>query len=511
MTLLQAAIPAVNERTRVVLKAWTASSTARMLLDKGQRQFPAARFRHFPPRCVFVEHTVPANPELGLPRQVYGCAELLKLVDWANYRILNANSFSVLSEGHTPTRDELASGRPMPDVLGYAGPFYLGQYGDVDPRWAIYADEWIHHADLDRFERRQRRSPEIWVGDPLECRTMDPIAVLGAETPRLDCGLIPYSRASDGQTVIRASQVPTPSSVCASVLSRGPNRSSRSGSVSGECSMTHPVASIPTSPTVPAVDPSLLEQTIRQVIADLLPSMVPAATPPLTAPASGDVVIDPGPARGLDMLPAEDDLALAEAENELCQQYSAVSDEYRRAFRAGWGRARAAHSGTRLDELHQLVARQQVRLQGLVDQLARERRDTTRYSRLCELSQQYAFDPREEAETCRDMTDPQFDRHCTATIVKYSRRDDVSSLELFHDPNLSADAPGRTRVSVEQMERYSREAAATAVRKNAAQRGSTTSKPNSMPCADNTASLSDARDASPASFARTTTLTRRHS
>lgn len=159
-------------------------------------------------------------------------------------------------------------------------------------------------------------------------------------------------------------------------------------------------------------------------------------------------------------------------------QYSALSGESQRAYRAGWQRAASVtHRYSRNSDLHKVVARQQVRLQELSDKISRERRDAARYSKLSELARDFAFDPRDEAETCQDMSDKQFERHCTSTIVKYARRDDVTNVQLFTDPTVPVDrfgAGSASRISVEQVERYSREAAAVAARKNAAKRGSTT-------------------------------------
>ena len=104
-----------------------------------------------------------------------------------------------------PTLEEKSTGRPDAEVLGWCGPFYLGLFGNVDPQWSIWADEWIHNEDLDRAYKLQRRSPEVWCKEPIERRTMDPIAMLGSETPRLDSGMNLYSLRADGQEVMRYS------------------------------------------------------------------------------------------------------------------------------------------------------------------------------------------------------------------------------------------------------------------------------------------------------------------
>lgn len=521
MRALRRAIPSVNRRTLEVLRLWVSSANDQDLRDKAQAQFPSSTFRHFAPRCVFLEHTVPASSDGRQPEMRYDREALQQMVDWANYRIRNSDTFSVISEGHTPTSAELSLGRPIPDALGYAGPFYLGQLGDLNPLWAIYADEWVHLADLPRYEKRQRRSPEVWVGEPLERRTMDPIAALGSETPRLDCGMNPYCRGSDGQTVmsysamsfgIDTASMETPLSALAIGTSPTvpgsftfPVPDARSGThpSSGEFTMplpnSSPIQRRSDADGTDGVDSRALQQAVQQTVTSLMPSIMQTVQRRLSIPVNDasvndddadddlddDVETDDNETssetdilRDLEATDGDGDPSLIELpDDELCHQYSAMSRGCQRAYRAGWKRgATLTQRYSRAADLHKVVARQQVRLQELCDQIATERRDATRYSKLNELSQEFAFDPREEADTCHDMTDKQFERHCTATIVKYARRDDVTNLELFTDPAVQIDrvGSGRSRVNVEQIERYSREAAAIAARKNAAQRGSTT-------------------------------------
>lgn len=216
MRAMEASIPSINRRTIEVLRLWCESPNDADLRDRASAQFPPTEYKHLSPRCVFIEHAIPGSDEMRDPatnkvvRQSrdeikYGQQELQKMVAWANFRIRDTSMFAALSAGHTPTPEEQKLGRLMPDVLGYAGPFYLGLLGDKEPKWAIYADEWIHLEDVPRAKKLQRRSPEVWVNEPIESRTMDPIAMLGAETPRLDSGMNPYSRVGDGVVVMRYS------------------------------------------------------------------------------------------------------------------------------------------------------------------------------------------------------------------------------------------------------------------------------------------------------------------
>lgn len=493
MRALRRAIPTINRRTLEVLRLWTDSGNDRDLRDKAREQFTSNEFQHYAPRCVFLEHTIPAGSN-DQPEMHYGRDELQQMVDWANYRIRNSDTFSVISDGHTPSNAELATGRTMPDVLGYSGPYYLGQLGDVNPRWAIYAEEWVHRADVPRFEKRQRRSPEVWVMEPIERRTMDPIAALGAETPRLDCGMNPYSRAGDGQLVMSYSAMTigtSPSDESRTSIPRGSQiprkvlfpvpESSGTHQPSGESTMP---LSFPDSQSLNAggFDLRTLQQAVMQTVTALLPSILQTVHQQLTEQDEAESpVVD-------DVLDSDDDFTPTTSQEatdsdaipdeELRQQYSAMSDDCQKAFRSGWKRGIAvSHRYARNSDLHQVVARQQFRLQELSDQITRERRDTARYSKLNDLSREYAFDPREEAETCCDMSDKQFERHCTSTIVKYARRDDVTNLDLFTDSTVPVDRYGAgspSRATLDQIERYSREAAAVAARKNAAKRGSTT-------------------------------------
>ena len=497
MRVLRKRIPSINRRTLEVLRLWRESENDRDLRDKAAAQFPAELFQSFSPRCLFVEHTVTGSPDGRFPELHYGRDELQKMVDWANYRIRNSDTFSVLADGHTPTQSELVQGRPMPEVLGYAGPFYLGQLGDVNPRWAIYAEEWVHRADLPQYEKRQRRSPEVWVGEPIERRTMDPVAALGAETPRLDCGMNSYSRAGDGQTVMPYSAMTIDSSAPpgAERFESGPFSMSDSVSdthhTAGELAMPLPVSD-PTLglPATSGIDPRILEATVLKTVSALLPSIVRTVQSQMNSAANQSDGDDDDP-DDLDEdafdseEPFDDDVPDDEGldepddgDDDSRHRYSAMSDDCRRAYQAGFKRGVSrVHRYSHSSDLHAVVARQQARLQELSDQITHERREAMRYSRLTELSHEFAFDPREEVDVCRDMSDKQFDRHCTVTICKYARRDDVTNVELFSDPSVSVDRYGSgsmTRANVEQIERYSREAAAIAARKNASKRGSTT-------------------------------------
>lgn len=521
---LRQSIPSVNRRTVEILRIWKQSANDQDLRDKAAAMFPADKFEHFGPRCIFLEHTVPESGDGSRPEIHYGQKELQKLVDWANYRIRNSENFAALSDGHTPSQDEKAAGAQDPEVLGYSGPFYLGLLGDMKPQWAIYADEWVHTGDVPRFEKLQRRSPEVWANEPIEQRTMDPIAALGAATPRLDSGMNPYCRrATDDRLVMRYSVATLPGPMNVFVPSAGKKKRTKTTvDYSGDSDMP-----LPTTGQNDQSQPDLAA-AVGQAIQAVIPSIVQAVvaqiqggtdgeTPPgdletdaddaagmgdqgqdqdqdQTADLTDDNDVDndandtPVP-RGMDDQDTDTGEQGADAMNQnqdndpLAKKYKAMGPQCYEAYMAGrkagvekYGKANAGGSQ---GNLAVIVARQADDIKKLRGEIARERRDAVRYSKLNELASDFAFDPKEEFETCADLTDDQFERHITKTVTKYARRDDVAGVDLFVD----ADEPTRygrggsgapNAKKAELIERYSREAATVAARKNAKKRGSTT-------------------------------------
>ena len=119
-----------------------------------------------------------------------GKRELDKLCAAANMRIADSGDYVPLTVGHTPD-DPDAPEHKQPAIIGYAGPFRVEKFGAVNPRWAIIAENWaIERPSLGIARKHPRRSPEILFdaksGDPLY---LDPIALLGARTPRRALGL----------------------------------------------------------------------------------------------------------------------------------------------------------------------------------------------------------------------------------------------------------------------------------------------------------------------------------
>lgn len=159
------------------------------------RTFPPDKFVKVKGVCVFAEHETKDSE--GKPQR-YDRRALEEIVDCCNERISETGDWAMLTAGHTPEKDDVAKGAKVPDVLGFVGPYRVGKIGNKKKRYAIFADEY-HFKDTHRqLQRLPRRSVELWMAPEMSKRFFDPVAALGAETPRLDLG-IRYGRLPDGR------------------------------------------------------------------------------------------------------------------------------------------------------------------------------------------------------------------------------------------------------------------------------------------------------------------------
>lgn len=130
---------------------------------------------------------------------VYGPEELEAIAENCNRRIRDTGDYVALTDGHTPDPDKHAEGK-QPEVLGLAGPFTVGEIGNERPRKCIMARFRLFKDTANRAMRLPRRSVEVWQEKDPKDRYFDPIALLGAETPRRDLGMI-YRYGKGGEKV----------------------------------------------------------------------------------------------------------------------------------------------------------------------------------------------------------------------------------------------------------------------------------------------------------------------
>ena len=206
--------------------------------DQASRRLPAAKLRSLQEGPfdsdqfvkiedvpVFREHTTRRPGRMGENGGIeegeeihFGPNELQLIAECCNRRIESTGDYAVLSLGHTPTDEQKAAGVPDPPVIGFAGPFRLGKIGPPEKEsYVILCTHWVYRDRIDDYRRHPRRSPEVWMEQDFADMFLDPIALLGAEVPRLDMGLV-YSRVrnADGREVLKyssAAAVPGPSNV----------------------------------------------------------------------------------------------------------------------------------------------------------------------------------------------------------------------------------------------------------------------------------------------------------
>lgn len=116
-----------------------------------------------------------------------------------NDRIDDTGDWCPIVVGHTPDPD---SDRGQPEIIGYAGPFKVSVIGNKRQRACIIADFRIFADKADVYRQNPRRSVELWPEARPEDAFFDPIAVLGAETPRRSLGLV-YQRSRPGKRPVK--------------------------------------------------------------------------------------------------------------------------------------------------------------------------------------------------------------------------------------------------------------------------------------------------------------------
>lgn len=182
---LRQSVPDAYRRNQIVWDEWN-SATGNPLRARAQEYFPSDQYRFVESVPYFMEHTV-EKPTGAL---TYDFGELSRMVDNLNSRC-QSDSYSALVSHHTD--DRLKGPDKEPEVLGYSGPFYLGQVPTSNgDKWAIFGDEHHDHQYSDVFAKRRRRSVEVLRprnGDP---SYFDPIATLGADSPRLPLPIARY-------------------------------------------------------------------------------------------------------------------------------------------------------------------------------------------------------------------------------------------------------------------------------------------------------------------------------
>lgn len=455
------AIPETERRNAEMFRNWrTGGGDEKALEARIAARFPESEFVRVRDVPVFAEHTT--KDREGRP-VTYDRQALQAIADRCNERILDTGDFPPITEGHTPSAEEASQGRKQPDVLGYAGPFRLGQIGNRNPRWAIFCDEFHHKADRPRLMKLQRRSPEVWLAPRMEDRILDPIAALGAETPRLDLGMSRFCRTSAGLLVEKYSAV-----------APGPYSTFLPGDDAGQERKRY-------QSEEPAVQQPNVDEVLIQKIVGAIMQTAPmqwvlgqmeqdkAATPAAPNPAEAGQFPENPPAEpaandSADEPDDEGDYEPDDEDREQVKRYMSgqCSDEEFQEYAAGkrrriHSRRRRRYGAEEPEMVDPAVPEEDAMPTAQTDKFSRqeqrlekaryarieaenkelrqriekiearnstieaERRQTDRYSKLSDLSRSFVLDPAKEMERTKGYSDEQFENHLDCIVDNYSR------------------------------------------------------------------------------------------
>jgi len=428
---------------------------------------------------------------------------LTRITENNNRRIEDTDDYTPIVAWHTsddgdPDKD--------PPIIGYAGPFRMGKVGKRSKQPCIFARFRIPKDHHKIFKARPRRSVEIWPEKKPEDRWIDPIALLGAQTPRQDLGLIRYHRYSkkppEGVEKLRYQWD--------GAFASGMN-THIPGLVGGDDEPAHP-DQLAKEPSKDRFTPEQLQQLLEALKPSIM-AWIDESNVHLTPEPPGEgadlmnepTIPDVGPPLGdedmafpqgvasrfmkryakgddFDCDGARDYMAKFDEDDlRQVQRYmkhhadDATRRQYAQCFE-NWlgeeeGREPEPSSANKYrkerDELKSRYAkleRDHRDLKKVVDEIKeqnveeqRKARYAKRHAALTELSSQegYMLDADEEMEFCGDFTDELFDKHLDRIRVRYERVGSpaISAVARY----AKSEIPAR-KVSDEKRERYSKAA-----------------------------------------------------
>lgn len=144
-----------------------------------------------PPFAILDEHEF-VDEETG-KKQVFDKHRLQRLADKLNRRVQETGDLIPVTLGHTV--DGLPEHR-QPPIVGLTRNFRLAPLRKSG-RWAIWADPISPAEHVETFRKHPRRSVELWAAKSKNGEDdIDPIAILGATSPKRDLGLHQFSRSN---------------------------------------------------------------------------------------------------------------------------------------------------------------------------------------------------------------------------------------------------------------------------------------------------------------------------
>ena len=206
-------MPTVSEptdRNQLVWQAWSAvhgdSEQARADLKF------ADSYQKRPDVCYFAEHEAQSTGPDGQPVvRRYDAAKLGEIIGENNLRIEDVDAYPTLIDRHTSP-----PGKPStvdPETIGAIGPLRMGMIGRVNPRFAIFADEYVRSDAVDKATARPGRSVEVLTLRANGRTYINPVAAI-SEAPRLPLPL-QFSFGGESDEIIERYSAAAPYSAAA--------------------------------------------------------------------------------------------------------------------------------------------------------------------------------------------------------------------------------------------------------------------------------------------------------
>lgn len=148
-------------------------------LDEFDRHLSAKGYEPLEPFFVLREGSIADERNGGTVK--LDKARLERIAAIQNERVATTGDATPIIIGHT--RRNLLE-KDQPEVTGLATRFSVTKFKNTNS-WGLQAVPWAEPGKKVNFERYKRRSCELWTDPDL----IDPISLLGANTPRLDLGL----------------------------------------------------------------------------------------------------------------------------------------------------------------------------------------------------------------------------------------------------------------------------------------------------------------------------------
>lgn len=451
---LMAAIPDPMRRNQVVWEAWDAANGI-VEQSRADEFFAADRYDKRPNVCYFAEHeSQSAGPDGQPVVRRYDASKLGEIINENNFRIADVDSYTTIIDRHTAPSGQRDPSPPR--TLGAAGPFRLGMIGRVNPRFAIFADEYTRKDLAGEVAARPGRSVEVLTLRANGRTYINPIAAI-SEAPRLPLPVqfsaaggdgVSLDRYSSGEVVERYMSPAVPASPGGgntyvqkfdSMSPGSPEDSTQpqeSGAMLNDQDVRQIVEAImsteqmqwvsqqmhqagtPAGGAPPDADP-MAGQPPGQPPSPPMPPAGPAAAPTPEQQPQKFMGMQP-PTPGMMRYQADDDADhyATDEDDEMNSQDWAEAKEQFAAELATEREKYAANLAQALDELADA--------KGRIANLEVERADANRSARLRELASRMPIDIDRELDRClysagSHMDDESFDSHCEV-IEQYAAK-----------------------------------------------------------------------------------------